>query len=243
MKIGLVAELFRNGDIKFNVEQMRKHLLEGSARGFDLICFGESFLQGFDGLSWEYVKDLKRACSRNGDVIQRLCGFAAEYKIGLSFGYIEQEQGFIYSSNMIIADDGEIIHNYRRVSPGWKEEIANPLYYKEGTGFSSFEYKDKTFTVAICGDLWYDEYISTIVKTGADFVLWPVYIDYSVKAWESQAKMEYAQQAGKIGVPVLMINSVLVGDGGAQGGCYVFENGKIIKKLTLGKPGCLAYNC
>ncbi len=52
MKIGLVSELFRNGDMEFNVEQMRQRLIECSTQGFDLICFGESFLQGFDGLAW-----------------------------------------------------------------------------------------------------------------------------------------------------------------------------------------------
>jgi len=124
MKIGLVSEIFRDGNIEYNVNQIKKRLIEGSRKNIDLICFGESFLQGFDGLSWEYHEDLTRDCSQKDDIIRSLREFAAKYKTALSFGYIEKSEGTIYSSNIVISDSGEIISNYRRISPGWKEPIA-----------------------------------------------------------------------------------------------------------------------
>ena len=90
MKIGLVSEVFRNGDIAYNVQQITKRLIACSEKGLDMLCFGEAFLQGFDALSWEYEKDLKRAVTQSHDTVQSLQDLAKAYKIALAFGYYEQ---------------------------------------------------------------------------------------------------------------------------------------------------------
>jgi len=241
MKIGLVSDVFRDGNIEYNVNQIKKRLKEGSRKKIDLICFGESFLQGFDGLSWEYHEDLSRACSQKDDIILSLREYASICKIALSFGYIEKDEGTIYSSNMVISDDGQIINNYRRISPGWKEPMADTRYYKEGKGFSLFEYKGKKFTTAICGDLWNDKNIESIKQLKADCVLWPLYIDYSIEQWENGEKEEYALQVKEIPAPVLMINSHVDAENGAKGGCCVFLDGHVLKELLMGNIGILEY--
>ena len=241
MKIGLVSELFRDGDIEYNVNQIKRRLIECSKKKFDLICFGESFLHGFEGLSWEYHKDLSRACAQNDEIILSLREFATSYGIGLSFGYIEKDDGTIYSSNLVISDNGEILSNYRRISPGWKEPIADHRYYKEGNGFSLFNYKGKKFTTAICGDLWNDKHIDSIKQLKADCVLWPLYVDYSVDKWENGEREEYALQVKKIQVPVLMTNSYVEDENRAKGGCCVFRDGHVLKELPMGSLGILNY--
>ncbi len=55
----------------------------------------------------------------------------------------------------IIGKNGEIIDNFRRVSVGWKEPVADS-HYKEGDGFHTFRFEDKEFAVGLCGDLWDD---------------------------------------------------------------------------------------
>ncbi len=72
MKIGLVSDIFRNNDIDFNCQQINKRLAEAKDRNIDLLCFGESFLHGFDGLTWQHGEDLKRACSQEGETIKGL---------------------------------------------------------------------------------------------------------------------------------------------------------------------------
>ena len=61
------------------------------------------------------------------------------YSVGISFGYYELVNDSIYSSQMTIDKYGKIINNYRRISPGWKEKIAD-YHYIEGTEFTSFIY-------------------------------------------------------------------------------------------------------
>ncbi|WIV11526.1 carbon-nitrogen hydrolase family protein [Proteiniborus sp. MB09-C3] len=241
MKIGLVSEVFQDGNIGYNFNQIKKQLIKCSEKKFDLICFGESFLQGFEGLSWEYHQDLLKACSQNDEIISSLRGLAIRHKIALSFGYIEREEDIIYSSNIVISDSGEILDNYRRISPGWKEPIADLRYYKEGNGFSLFNYKGKRFATAICGDLWDDEHIDSIKELKADCVLWPLYVDYSIDKWENGEREEYAHQVKEIQAPVLMINSYVEDESRAKGGCCVFQNGHVLKELPMGSLGVLEY--
>lgn len=240
MKIALVSENFRNGDLEYNFQQLKKWMLACSRRGFDLICFGEAFLQGFDALSWEYEEDLKRAVAQSHELIQALLDLAKTRKTALSFGYLEQHGGIIYSSNMVISDRGNTINNYRRVSRGWKEPIADPKFYQEGSGFSTFTHQGKTFTTAICGDLWDDQNLDTIRQLQVDYVLWPNYVGYSIDKWESGEKEEYALRVKDIQAPVLLINSCLEEENGAKGGCFVFRGGQIRQELPPGKPGVLS---
>jgi predicted amidohydrolase len=72
MKIGLVSECFKNRDIEYNVEQIKKRLIEARDKNIDLVCFGEAFLQGFDALSWNYEGDLSTAISKNDEIINSL---------------------------------------------------------------------------------------------------------------------------------------------------------------------------
>lgn len=51
MVIGLVSSLNIDNDIEYNVEQIRNYSEKAKENSIDLICFGESFLQGFECLS------------------------------------------------------------------------------------------------------------------------------------------------------------------------------------------------
>ncbi len=242
MKIGLVSEIFRNNDIGFNCRQIDKRLAEAKERNIDLVCFGESFLQGFDGLTWQHKEDLQRACSQEGETIQSIKELAVRHDTALSFGYIERVEDLIYSSNLVISSQGQILNNYRRVSVGWKVPRANPQYYKEGLSFGTFSFKGKQFATAICGDLWYDDNIEAIKKLQADCILWPIYVDYPVAKWEGGEKKEYARQVASLGVPVLMINSFVEAADRAKGGCCIFRSGKILKELPMGELGLLEFD-
>lgn len=94
VKIGLVSCLMKDKDTKHQLKQIEHYV--STNHNCDLICFGESFLQGFEGLTWEYDEDIKRALAKN-------------YKCGISFGFIEKEEDIIYSSNMVIDSCEEIM--------------------------------------------------------------------------------------------------------------------------------------
>ena len=237
MKLGLVSSLMRDHDIEHQLAQMEDYLK--SNPGCDILCFGESFLQGFEGLTWDYEEDLKRALALDDPVIRRVQALASQYHSGLSFGFIEKEEGMLYSSYLVIDAQGKIRDLFRRVSPGWKEHHADD-HYREGKGFHPFSYGGRVLGTAICGDLWDDGLLNGLNQLKMDALLWPLYVDYTIGEWEESIRDEYVQRVKDLPYPVFMINSFVEDDPHrAKGGCYVFFQNRVIASLPMGETGIL----
>lgn len=234
MKCALAAVGFLNGDIEYNKAVLAGTLKSCAGRA-DAVLFGEAFLQGFDGIDFTAAHDTATAVSREDHIIHELCGIAKEHAIAVSFGFIEQDSGAFFSSQLTIDQTGRILDLYRRVSPGWKKSCAGKEY-REGSGFHTFNFLGKRVAVGLCGDLWYEEHIARLNALKPDIVWWPVYTDYSASDWNRTAKLEYAAQAGKLNAPVLYVNSVCEA---ARGGAALFENGFIKEELPAGQEGIL----
>jgi N-carbamoylputrescine amidase len=243
MRIGLIPELFTL-DVDHNLSQMLKWLQHFQGENLDLICFGEACLQGFAALNAEYEHDLAMAISQDDEVVVRLQAACQRAKTGLGFGYIEKDSGFLFSSYMLIGSDGNVLKNFRRVSPGWKlgQAFQDPRY-REGSDYSNFEYMGKKITVAICGDLWHDVLIEHFKAVESDLLLWPLYTNYEIETWESGEKEEYAQRVACLNRPVLMVNCFDDGEDIAHGGAFVFEQGKLSQELPMGEKGILQVDC
>lgn len=241
MKCALAATGFINGDIEYNKAVLADTLGKCAGKA-DAVIFGEAFLQGFDSLNFTAGHDMAVAVSCEGRVIHELCQLAKEHAIAISFGFLEQDCGAFFSSQLTIDQTGRILDLYRRVSPGWKEPSAGKEY-REGSGFHTFDFLGKKAAVGLCGDFWYEETIARLNDLKPDIVWWPVYTDYSASEWNRTAKLEYAKQAGKLNVPVLYVNSVCLDQadacGAARGGAALFENGFIKEELPAGQEGIL----
>ena len=151
-----------------------------------------------------------------------------------SLFYKEIEKGL----NNVINEFGDIIYNFKRVSPGWKELFADNNYYKEGDSFSTFQYKNLIFTVGLCGDFWDDRNILKAGNLKKDITLWPLYVSFSIQDFESKYKQEYVERASKLNSRVLFINSISK-DPDAFGGCFEFYDGQILNELPFGEEGLL----
>lgn len=235
MVIKLISAPMFN-DTNRNVETLRRSMDEN--RRADLLVFGEAFLQGFDGLTWDVEEDKDIALSLQDDVIKVLRGLAEAHSVAVSFGFYEKEQRNIYSSNLCIDKNGDILNVYHRVSKTWTPEHAG-RHYKTGDDFHTFHFMDKKLLVAICGDLWFAENLDRINELEPDLVLWPLYIDYSIEEWSRGEMDEYARQVSGLNAPVLMVNSSLQESKGAVGGAYLFDGGAIKDSLPLGEIGSL----
>jgi predicted amidohydrolase len=243
MRIGLIPELFTL-DVDHNLIQMLKWLQYFQSENLDLICFGEACLQGFAALNADYEHDLAMAISQDDEIVARLQAACQRAKTGLGFGYIEKDNGFLFSSYMLIGADGNVLHNFRRVSPGWKlGQAFQDLRYREGSDYSNFEYMGKKITVAICGDLWHDDLIEHFKAVESDLLLWPLYTNYEIETWESGEKEEYAQRVACLNRPVLMVNCFDDGEDIAHGGAFVFEQGKLSQELPMGEKVILQVDC
>ena len=237
MKIALASQPTLDDSIALNVNRIEK-ALASLRKKVDLVAFGESYLQGFNSLKWNFERDRTVAVSVDSQPIKMLRYTAKKYSVAVSFGYYELCDEAIYSSYMFIGKNGEIVNNFRRVSKGWKEYDITDEHYKEGDGFKTFTYMGKRIALAVCGDLWYEESIEQINKEKFDFLLYPVYVTYNTEMWRTKLVNEYAEQAKKIPRPVFLVNSICDADN-TRGGCYAFLNGKTVCEVPMGQDGYL----
>lgn len=233
MKIALASVRIVDRDINYNLTQMERYMKEAKANSADLVCFGESFLQGFNALSWQYEEDKKIGLTTSSKEFAQIKVLTKEIGIDILFGYNELQEDSLYSSCALIVD-GEIMHNYRRISRGWKEYFKTDEHYQEGSSVKVFNYKDKKCVIGLCGDLWdFPERFAL----GEDLLFWPVYVCWTKREWENGVKFEYAEQAKLCCENTLYINPIC--DGDALGGAAHFFKGKIQKELSILNEGLL----
>lgn len=241
MKIALAGAAFRNGDPLFNTARIRHWMTFAKAQGADLVCFGEAFLQGFDAFSWDYENDRQIAVSIYDDLFLQLLDASAESSIDLLFGFLERDGEALYSSCALLGG-GELIHLYRRVSKGWKEFTRTDEHYCEGDAPAVFEYRGHTCMIALCGDLWDDT--AALFKQNAEWLFWPLYINYSLEEWYGNAneRQAYAKKAAEFCRHAFMINCMdeqITADSPALGGCCWFNDGTIKAEWPPGSEGML----
>lgn len=239
MNVLLAALSFRNGKLIYNKNQIVSTIKEYNNK-VDLILFGESFLQGFDALTWNFEIDKNIALSKDSKLIKEIKKLCKQFNVSVSFGYFELFDSKIFSSQIVINKQGKIIFNYRRVSSGWRIKETDD-HYQEGTSFSTFQLDNKTFTVGLCGDLWNEDNVNIVSNLSFDYLLWPVYTDFNYDKWNNVEKNEYAMQAKKFNKLTLYVNSYcLDGDDEiAKGGAAVFKDGMIINEIPSGKEDVL----
>ena len=232
MRIGLVSYLCKNRDIAFNTSQIEKAMSRSEGKA-DLLCFGEAFLQGFDALCWDYETDKTVAVELSSETIDQLRHWTVRYGISLLTGYIERDKEKLYSSCIVISN-GKIVHNYRRISKGWKEYTKTDGHYSEGIDTRPFILDGKDICLALCGDLWdFPDRFRT-----ENLLIWPVYVNFTPEEWNNGLLDEYAAQAALTAKNVLLINP-LDNDPENHGGSFYFHDGHIVKKLPFDTEGIL----
>lgn len=236
MKIALASAPVKNRNIEFNIQAMIDAMNKASGQA-EVILFGESVLQGFDCLCWDYDTDKHMAFALTDVPIQRLCEAAKQYGIAVSFGFIERIDDILFSSQIFIGSDGEIVNVFHRVSIGWKEFSKTDDHYQEGKHFEKFCYGGKSFAIGLCGDLWTDSRPEEMKALNADVVLWPVWCDYNADEWNNSIKHEYAEQAALCGGCVLLVNPYCADaeeTDAAAGGVVYFKDGGIAADMPSG---------
>ncbi|NLZ37673.1 MAG: carbon-nitrogen hydrolase family protein [Clostridiales bacterium] len=229
MRIGLATYEFRNKNIDFNIGQIKRGLREASGKA-DILCFGEAFLQGFDSLCWDFETDKHIAVTQSSEIMNSVCRLSLKYGVDLIFGYIEREDESIYSSCAVITN-GQLTHNYRRISHGWKVFWRTDDHYKEGNTVVEFNYKGYPIMIAICGDMWDCQ---ERFKTDG-LLIWPIFVNFKLEEWEQVEKEAYAKQALLSAERTMMIDSLSPEtEPNGVGGTFYFCNGEIIQSAEYG---------
>ena len=105
------------------------------------------------------------------------------------------------ASSYALIENGDIVHNYRRISKNRKDYEKTCENYREGTDTSSFLFHGVEMTAALCGDLWI--YPESFRSRG--LLIWPVYVNFDLDESESG---EYAKQAAMACGKALLVNAV-----------------------------------
>lgn len=231
MKIGLVSYRCRDKDVPFNLAQIERAMQEAQGK-VDLLCFGEAYLQGFDSLVWDYAIDQDMAVELDAAPIQQLCRWTEQYGMALLTGYIQRDGDKLYSSCAVM-ENGAVLHNYRRISRGWKVYWKTDEHYQEGSTVEPFDFHGTRITLALCGDLWdYPERFRT-----DSLLIWPVSVSFSPEEWAQKEWDAYARQAALAAEHVLMINPI--DDAPTHGGSAYFRGGKVVSHLPCDQEDTL----
>ncbi|MDN5280023.1 MAG: hypothetical protein PWR01_3988 [Clostridiales bacterium] len=240
-KIAIAAIKLMDFEIEHNLLQFHEAMHMAKRSQCDFLMLGEAALNGFSGLTWNYQIDAgKHAISLDSHIIERIKKFCKEIEIGLGFGFYEKAHPFIYSSYLILDKSAKILENYRRISTGWKESVASDEFYKEGDKLSSIKLGSSKCTIALCGDLWTEDFVKNVAIHESDTILWPLYIDYTKNEWENFAKDEYLNQVKSIGKRTILINSRGSSENSAKGGLIdISASGEVIDEVEMDSSSLL----
>ena len=107
LRCALASKGFINGDLQHNKNVIVNTMLACSGEA-DIVVFGEAFLQGFYGATFDVEHDVQIALSQNDSIVKEICAVAKQSAIAVSFGFIEKEKDCFYSSQLTIDKNGNI---------------------------------------------------------------------------------------------------------------------------------------
>ncbi len=230
MKIGLANAKFVNFDIERNKNSIVDIIRNSN---LDIVFFGESFLNGFDGLTWDVNRDigsLEIMTTNNIEEIRQVCVGSST---GVGFGYFEIDDNKIYSSYIVIDKFGNDLVNYRRQSDGWKIP-SSPSNYKEGNKIESFVLEGITFDVLLCGDAWDDKIYDKYGRS--EFLLWPIYVTFDIHSDIN----EYVERVIKKYSNAIIIGS-LSDNPDSGGGSFLIMDSKLIMSSSKSERTIIRY--
>lgn len=166
MKLGLVAERPRIGDVRGNLAVVEKHLQSVDA---DLVVFGELFLSGYP------AKDafVNAAMSIDGPEVGQLRDACRAHKRGLVVGFPRRDtdrRGVMYDSALVIDARGNPGY-YDKWFPANFGPFEERLFFAQGNDLPLFDQGGMKFGVQICYDLFFPEISKAYAMQGADLLI------------------------------------------------------------------------
>ena len=241
MKIALATAAFLNNETEKNMNTIKHYMKQAKAEQVELLLFGESFLQGFDALTWNPDIDKKIAISQDHVFIQSLKDFCRQLEISLGFGYMEKSGEEFFCSYIFIDYLKATSVNYRRLSEGWRVPQSDDTFYKEGDEFKVFDYKGYKTTIGLCGDLWTPE-VANKMPADVEIVIWPNFFTCSIAFWEQEEFAAYVNHAKTFAPNVFFLNSICNDEGSkASGGAFAIIDGQLKHEKSMGEVGLLTF--
>lgn len=166
MKVTLVSERPRVGDVRANVESLTRHVRDAPG---DLVIFGELFLQGY------MAKDrfAETALSVESDEFDALKKLARETKKHIIVGFArrdDERRGLLYDSAAFISKKGRV-ETYDKWFLANFGPFEEKLFFAPGNRLKVFEADGVRLGVQICYDLFFPELTKAYAMMGADILV------------------------------------------------------------------------
>jgi predicted amidohydrolase len=215
--------------------------------GAELIVLPEAVLTGLvnrDDPSF----DLALCQTIPGPATDRLGAFCSRHRCRLAFGMLERRKTCLYDSAVLLEPDGTIGLTYRRISPQWHGEDADPGVYCQGTDLPVRPTPSGRMAFLLCGDLFDDDTVSRFRALSADWMLFPFARGFpdgeaDQDRWDREELPEYARRVASAKTPALMVNyltdSSLPDDRSFGGAFVISRDGEILARHPLGDEGML----
>lgn len=167
---GIVLKWLR-GDKEANFRRAEPLIREAAAKGAQIVCTTECFLDGYAIADKSIPLDEYRALGEpipDGKYFKRLTALAKDLKIYLIAGMLEADEDQRYNTAVMIAPSGKLVGKYRKQKLG--HEAVRNTAGRESRVFSS---DFGNVAVMICADRRDPDVVKRFCTNGADFLICP----------------------------------------------------------------------
>ena len=228
-----------------NLATLNRLSTTAADHGADLVVFSEAALTGFIGTG-DPDHDRRLSETVPGEATQTLSATAQRTGIGITFGLYEMDHDHhLYDSAVLIGSDGAISLHYRRISPQWHRQGADPAIYREGTELPVINTGFGRICMLLCGDLFDDAIMHRVADLQPELILVPFAREFDSEvadatAWHDVEIGVYAERAALSGATAALVNQIGPGDERHFGGALVIApDGSVLGNLDLHTEGLL----
>ena len=218
-----------------NLEELLRSMRRAAERGADLVVFAEA---SFTGLANDDVPDHDAALGTPvaGALVQAVCAEAKRLRLHVALGLLEEDQGRLYDSALLIDRSGKPVFRYRRVSPGWHGPDADPRIYGEGRDVACFEAEFGRVAFLICGDLFDERLVGRVREERPVLLLVPFARalageGHDQTRWDQDELPQYEAQVRKAQTTALLVN--YLDDDYVGGAMVIGADGRLMASLPL----------
>ena len=224
-----------------NLNELLRSMRRAAQRGAELVVFAEA---SFTGLANDDIPahDLALGTPVDGPLVQGVCAEAGRLGLHVALGLLEEDQGRLYDSALLIDRMGNVVFRYRRVSPGWRGPDADGGFYGEGSDVDCFAAEFGRVALLICGDLFDDGLVARVRQERPDLLLVPFARALAgggqdQSRWDQEELPQYEAQVRKARTTALLVN--YLDDDYVGGAMVIGADGSLKASLPLGRADIL----
>lgn len=233
MKIGIGQLLVEGGEPERNLDRARKLIEQSVAQNCDLVLLPETL-----DLAWTHPSVFEESEPIPGPRSDFFSEIAKKHSVWLCLGLTENENNNNYNTAILINNEGEIVHKYRKIN---LLEVEFP-FYQIGQSISVVDTPFGKIGINICADNYSDALClgHSLARMGAQIILspssWTVdhYVTEEMNPYNDKWIKPLSEIATLYEIPVLSTTCVgyIVGgpyEGKKMIGCSlaVDKNGKV----------------